>query len=121
MSKPEAQAIMQLGASLLGFNQSAIVIAEYYSLDARLDEFGTVVEYGRQTALAEMLDLADERAQAWLSGVADDDPVSSLYYYDNARLERQGDAFEQLDSLADYWHSAVLSEVLAIFRFSVEG
>jgi hypothetical protein len=121
MSKPEAQAIMQLGASLLGFNQSAIVIAEYYSLDAQIDEFGTVVEYGRQTALAEMLDLADERAQAWLSGVADDDPVSSLYYYDNARLERQGDAFEQLDSLADYWHSAVLSEVLAIFRFSVEG
>jgi hypothetical protein len=112
---------MQLGASLLGFNQSAIVIAEYYSLDAQLDEFGSIVEYGRQTALAEMLSLADERAQVWLSGVADDEPVSSLYYYDNARLERQGDAFEQLDSLADYWHSAVLSEVLAIFRFSVES
>ena len=114
MTKPEAQAIMQLGASILGFNQSAIVIAEYYSLDARVDEFGTVVEYGRQTALADMLDLADQRAKIWLAGVADEDPVSSLYYYDNARLERQGDAFEQLDSLADYWHSAVLSEVLAI-------
>ncbi|CAN5600594.1 hypothetical protein BH23CHL2_BH23CHL2_15800 [soil metagenome] len=118
MTKPEAQAIMQLGASLLAFNQSAVVIAEYYSLDARVDEFGTVVEYGRQTALAEMLDLADQRAKIWLSGVADEEPVSSLYYYDNARLERQGDAFEQLDSLADYWHSAVLSEVLAIFRFA---
>ena len=118
MVKPEAQAIMQLGAAILGFNQSALVIAEYYSLDARVDEFGTVVEYGRQTALADMLDLADERAEIWLSGVADDDPVSSLYYYDNARLERQGDAFEQLDSLGDYWHSAVLSEVLAIFRIA---
>ncbi|HLT20707.1 MAG TPA: hypothetical protein VKZ96_14715, partial [Thermomicrobiales bacterium] len=118
MQKPEAQAIMQLGASLLGFNQSAIVIAEYYSLDARLDEFGAVVEYGRQTALAEMLQLANERADVWLSGVANDEPVSSLYYYDNARLERQGDAFEQLDALADFWHAAVLSEVLAIFQLS---
>jgi hypothetical protein len=104
---------------LLGFNQSAIVIAEYYSLDARIDEFGTVVEYGRETSLADMLELADQRARIWLGGVADDDPVTSLYYYDNARLERQGDAFEQLDSLADFWHSAVLSEVLAIFRLSV--
>jgi uncharacterized protein len=116
MQKPEAQAIMQLGAALLGFNQSAIVIAEYYSLDARIDESGTVVEYGRQTALADMLDLADQRAKVWLSGVAADDPVSSLYYYDNARLERQGDAFEQLDALGHYWQSAVLSEVLAIFQ-----
>ncbi|MEZ4521592.1 MAG: S16 family serine protease [Thermomicrobiales bacterium] len=118
MTKPEAQEIMRLGASLLGFNQSAMLIAEYYSLDARVDEFGSVVEYGRQTALAEMLDLADQRAEVWLSSVADEDPVSPLYYYDNARLERQGDAFEQLDSLGDFWHSAVLSELLAIFRIS---
>ncbi len=121
MQKPEAQAIMQLGAAMLGFNQSAVVIAEYYSLDARVDEFGTVVEYGRQTALANMLDLADQRAEDWLAGVANDDPVSSLYYYDNARLERQGDAFEQLDALADFWYSAVLSEVLAIFQIAAEG
>lgn len=116
MSKPEAQAIMQLGASLLAFNQSALLNAEYYSLAAEVDEFGTVVAYGRQTALAEMLDLADQRAETWLSSVANDDPVSSLYYYDNARLERQGDAFEQLDALGDFWHAAVLAEVLAIFQ-----
>ncbi len=121
MSKPEAQAIMQLGASLLAFNQSALLNAEYYSLDARVDEFGTVVEYGRQTALAEMLDLANDRAETWLSSVANDDPVSSLYYYDNARLERQGDAFQQLDALGDFWHSAVLAEVLAIFQISANG
>ncbi len=118
MVKPEAQAIMQLGAALLGFNQSAIVIAEYYSLDARVDEVGTITDYGRQTALADMLDLADQRAKIWLSGVAADDPVSSLYYYDNARLERQGEASDQLDALGDYWHSAVLSEVLAIFQIA---
>lgn len=115
MRKPEAQAIMWLGASLVGYNQSAVVIAEYYSLDARIDEFGTVVEYGRQTALADMLDLADQRSEAWLNSVAGEDPVPALFYYDNARLQRQGDAFDQLGALSNYWHAAVLSEVLAIF------
>ncbi|MFW6074993.1 MAG: S16 family serine protease [Chloroflexota bacterium] len=115
MDDDEARAIMQLGAALVGYNYSAVIIAEYYSLDARVDEFGGVVDYGRQTALAEMLDLADHRAQEWLSSVADEEPVLSLYYYEIARLQRQGDATEQLSALSGYWLSATLSEVLAIF------
>lgn len=118
MSDPEAQAIMQLGAAMVGYNYSAVNIAQYYSLDARVDELGTVVAYGRQTALADMLDLADQRARSWLSAVADEEPVTPIYYYDNARLQRQGDAADQLSALSSYWYSAVLSEVLLIFANS---
>lgn len=62
-----------------------------------------------------MLDLADQRSEQWLSSVSAEDPVPALFYYDNARIQRQGDAFDQLGALSNYWHAAVLSEVLAIF------
>jgi uncharacterized protein len=115
MNRPEAQASMWLGASLTAYTSSAAVIAKYYSLGAQVDEFGYVVGYDRSTALADMLDLADQRARQWMNGVANEDPVSSLFYYENARIQRQGDPEDQLDALRNYWQSAVLSEVLAIF------
>ncbi|HEX2282832.1 MAG TPA: hypothetical protein VHG52_13830, partial [Thermomicrobiales bacterium] len=118
MLKPEAQATMWLGASMSAYSSSAAVIAKYYSLGAQIDEFGYIVGYDRSTALADMLDLADRRARQWMDGVSAEDPVSSLFYYENARIQRQGDATEQLESLRNYWQSAVLSEVLAIFANS---
>lgn len=118
MSRPEAQATMWLGASMSAYSSSAAVIAKYYSLGAQLDEFGSVIGYDRSTALADMLDLADQRARNWLNVVATEEPVSALFYYENARIQRQGDATDQLESLRSYWQSAVLSEVLAIFANS---
>mgnify|MGYP000341896158 CR=1 FL=1 len=59
--------------------------------------------------------LADERADEWLSAVSDEDPIQALYYYDNARLLRTGDAQDQLLALNYYWQSAILSETLAVF------
>ena len=50
---------------------------------------GYIVGYDRQTSLADMLDLADQRAKTWLNAVAVEDPVQALYYYDNARLYRR--------------------------------
>jgi uncharacterized protein len=115
MNKPEAQATMWLGASMTAYSSSAAVIAKYYSLGAQVDEFGYIYGYDRSTALADMLDLADQRARSWMSAVATEDPVSSLFYYENARIQRQGDATDQMDALRNYWQSAVLSEVLLIF------
>jgi predicted S18 family serine protease len=115
MSNPQAQAMMWLGASQTAFVSSALVIAEYYSLDAQLDETGSIVDYGRSTALADMLDLADQRSRVWLSAVAAEDPVPALYYFENARLLRTGSASEQIEALRSYWQSAILSEVLSSF------
>lgn len=115
MNKPEAKATMWLGASMTAYSSSAAVISKYYSLGAQIDEFGYIYGYDRSTALADMLDLADRRARDWMAAVANEDPVSSLYYYENARIQRQGDATDQLDALRNFWQSAVLSEVLLIF------
>lgn len=121
MNKPEAQASMWLGASMTAYSSSAAVIAKYYSLGAQVDEFGYIYGYDRSTALADMLDLADQRAREWMNGVADEDPVSSLFYYENARIQRQGDPVDQLDALRNFWQSAVLSEVLLIFANSANS
>ena len=113
--KPEVQASVNLGASLTAYSQSASLIAKYYSLGAQVDENGYITGYDRQTSLADMLDLADQRARTWLSSVAGEDPVSAIYYYDNARLYRTGTADDQLIALNYYWQSAILSATLGIF------
>jgi len=115
MSNPEAQAMMWLGASQTAYASSAVVIAEYYSLGAEIDETGTIVDYSRSTALADMLDLADQRSRDWLSAAAVEDPVPPIYYFDNARLLRTGDAEEQIEALRGFWQSTILSQVLANF------
>jgi hypothetical protein len=119
VTKPEAKSWVNLGSSLTSFSQSASLIAKYYSLGAQLDEDGYIVGYDRQSSLADMLDLADQRARTWLGAVATEDPVLPLYYYDNARLYRTGDAQDQLTALTYFWSSAILSQTLA--AFTVEG
>ena len=118
--KPEAKSWVFLGSALTSYSQSAGLIAKYYSLGAQVDESGYIVGYDRQSSLADMLDLADQRAKSWLSSVAAEDPVQALYYYDNARLYRTGDANDQLTALNYYWQSAILSATLAAFTGGVE-
>ncbi len=118
MSRPEAQATMWMGASMTAYITSSSLIAKYYSLGAQVDEFGYIVGFDRSTGMADMLDLADQRARQWTNGVADEDPVSSLYYYENARILRQGDSTDQLDALRNYWQAAMLSSVLSIIADS---
>ncbi|HUG17261.1 MAG TPA: S16 family serine protease [Thermomicrobiales bacterium] len=120
MLKPEARASVNLGAALTAYSHSASLIAKYYSLGAQIDEGGYIVGYDRQTALADMLDLADQRARAWSQAVANQDPIMSVYYYDNARLLRTGDAQEQLLALNYYWQSAIFSATLRILTNTEE-
>lgn len=120
MLKPDARASVNLGAALTAYSHSSSLIAKYYSLGAQIDESGYIVGYDRQTSLADMLDLADQRARSWSSAVADQDPIQSVYYYDNARLLRTGDAQDQLTALNFYWQSAIFSATLRIFSESAE-
>jgi hypothetical protein len=113
----ETQAsVAVLGSSLSAWGESAAVLAKYYSLDAQLDEGFNVVGFGRERALSDMLDLADERAANLISLVADEEPVSALYYHENAASYREGTAQDKVTALFYNWQAAVFGEALAYFN-----
>jgi hypothetical protein len=93
-----------------------VVLAKYYSLDAQLDEGFNVVGFGRERALSDMLDLADERAANLISLVADEEPVTALYYHENAASYREGTAEDKVTALFYNWQAAVFGEALAYFN-----
>ncbi len=116
MMKAEAQASVNLGSALTAYCQSASLIAKYYSLGAQVDETGYVVGYDRQSSLVDMLDLADQRAQQWLSLRRRTRTRSRACTTTTtpaccAAVTPE----EQLSALNYYWQSAILSETLAVF------
>lgn len=115
MIEPGQVASLTLGSSLTAYSSSATVLAKYYSLGAELDEYATVTGYERSAALADMLDLADRRADEIMRAVATEEPISALYYYENARIFRQGGPDDQMNALNYYWQSAILAQLLGIF------
>jgi len=115
--KDETQAsVAVLGSSLSAWGESAAVLAKYYSLDAQLDEGFNVVGFGRERALSDMLELADERAANLISLVAEEEPVSALYYHENATSYREGSAQDKVTALFYNWQAAVFGEALAYFN-----
>jgi len=104
---------MILGNSLGTYARSAGLIAKYYSLDAQVDESGNVVAIGRERALADMLDLADQRAKELIGLNGDDVPVPAVVYYENARMLRQGSPSDQLEALKGYWAASSIASVQA--------
>lgn len=118
--KPDAKSWVYLGSALTAYSQSASLIAKYYSLGARVDDSGYITSFDRQSSLADMLDLADQRAKTWVNSIADEDPIESLYYYDNARIFRTGNANDQLSALNAYWQSAILSATLSAFTGGIK-
>jgi len=113
--EPQAS-IAVLGSSLSAWGESAVVLAKYYSLDAQLDEGFNVVGFGRERALSDMLDLADERAANLISLVADEEPVTATYYHENAASYREGTAQDKVTALFYNWQAAVFGEALAYFN-----
>lgn len=115
VDEPQASAAV-LGASLSAWGTSAVVVAKYYSLGAQFDEYLNVVGFDRERSLSDMLDLANQRASELLSLVADEEPVSALYYHENARSYREGTAEDKLSALFYDWQAAILAEALAYFN-----
>ncbi len=107
------KAALILGNSISNYGQSASLVAKYYSLGAQLDENGDVVEIQRERALADMLDLADQRAREAIALNGEDVPVTAVLYYEAARLQRQGDPADQLEALQSYWTATALAQIQA--------
>jgi len=102
-----------LGNSISAYAQSSALVAKHYSLGAELDESGSVVRVARERTLADMLDLADQRARELISLNGADVPVTAVIYYENARMERQGGPEDQLQALQSYWSATTLAQVQA--------
>jgi len=104
---------LELGNSISNYALTSVLVAKHYALGAQLDENGNIVSITRERALADMLDLADQRARELIGLNGDDVPVMAILNYENARLERQGGPEDQLSALQDYWTAATLAGVQA--------
>lgn len=102
-----------LGNNMGNFALSASLVAKHYSLGAELDAKGNVTGVTRERALADMLDLADQRARELIALNGEEVPVMAILLYEIARLQRQGDITEQIDALQTYWQAATLAQVQA--------
>ncbi len=113
LGDPNDAARLELGNSISNYALTSALVAKHYALGAQMDEEGNIVSITRERALADMLDLADQRARELIAYNGDDTPVMAILYYENARLERQGGPEDQLDALQDYWTAAALASVQA--------
>jgi uncharacterized protein len=111
----EASAYAKLGGALAAYSSSTGLIAKYYSLDAALDEGLNVVEFGRERALMDTLDLADEQARGSIALLVANgvDPSLSVINYESARLSREGGTDEKMEALTGFWDVYIHTRALA--------
>lgn len=114
-TEPE-RSIAILGSALTAWAQSNLLLAKYYSLGAEYDFDLGVTGFSRERALTDTLDLASDRAEELLRLVGDEEPVPALYYHENAKSYREGDAEDKISALFYDWQAAALAEMLAYFN-----
>jgi hypothetical protein len=114
-TEPE-RSIAVLGSALTAWAESNLVLAKYYSLGAEYDLDQGITGFSRERALTDTLDLASDRAEELLRLVAEEEPVSALYYHENAKSYREGDAQDKISALFYDWQAAALAEMLAYFN-----
>jgi len=91
MADPKHQARLVLGNNVSNFALSSSLVAKYYSLGAELDENGNVTSIARERALADMLDLADQRARELIALNGEEAPVIAILAVAASRRPRGSD------------------------------
>lgn len=111
----EASAYAQLGGALSAYSASTGLIAKYYSLDAQLDENLDITGWGKERALIDTLDLADEQARGSISFLRKNnvDPALFIVTYESSRLAREGGVSEKMTALTGFWDVYIYSRALA--------
>jgi hypothetical protein len=111
----EASAYAKLGGALAAYSSSTGLIAKYYSLDATLDGDLNVLAFGRERALMDTLDLADEQARGSIAYLVANgvDASMSIISYENARLAREGTTDEKMEALTGFWDVYIHTRALA--------
>ncbi len=105
-----------LGAALTSFADSAASLADHYSYQAERDADGYITGFTNEKALAASLDFSRGRARAMIAEVAEggNDVALPILYYQNAGVEREGDAENKLSALSDYWTAGLYARVAGI-------
>ncbi len=104
-----------LGGALSAYSMSTALLAKYYSLEAQLDENMTPVAFGREKAMLNMVNLADQQAQQAINHLQQKgaDPALLTIGYEMARVGREGEAVDKLDALSTLWEVFVQGRILA--------
>ena len=109
-------ALAALGGALNSYVLSSGLVAKYYSLGVQIDKDGNTTGVSNERNMINMLDFADKRAKESI-GLAvslNTDPVQSVLYYDQAKIEREGDISAKFSALTDFWRAAMQAQAMAM-------
>jgi hypothetical protein len=114
---PDAGVYARIGTALQSYRLSSGLIAKYYSLDAKIDQRFTLLGFGRQDALQQMLSFAQQRSRESInrSRTARLHTLWPTLDYQYAKVGQQGGAAEQLASLKSYWAASQNSDLMQFF------
>lgn len=104
-----------LGASLMGFADSAASLGQHYAYQAETDDGGNITGFSNDRALTKGLDFARARAQLMIAIADKGRDISALptLYYQSAGILREGSPADKLDALNDYWTASLLAGTMA--------
>ena len=112
----DAGAYATLGGSLYSYVLSSTLVSKYYSLDAQVDENGSITGVGRERAMINMLDFAEKRAKEYigLAGTTGAEPVQAVLNYEGGKVNREGDLDDKFGALSDYWTASLQSQIIGV-------
>ncbi len=110
-----AAAYANLGGSTILYARSATLLAKYYSLDAEVDDSGSVIALGHEQALANALDIGEEQGAGAITVLRDKktDPAIVVASFEIAGVDREGDLDAKLDALSGFFEVYVNARLLA--------
>lgn len=117
IGKGPGRSYAQLGFAVASYMSSSQLVAQYYSLGAKLDDSGAIVGFQRERALTSMLDAASERARERIAAAekVGVDPSLPIILFQAGRASRDaGSADKKLAALDNYWKSSVYARLLTL-------
>ncbi len=113
----EPAAYATLGGALASYIFSSAVVAKYYSLGAQQDKAGNLVAVRRERAMIRMLDFAEKRTRELiaLAKKTGNEPVQPIVYYEDGKIDREGNVTEKFSGLESFWQASLQAELMTIF------
>ncbi len=110
-----AAAYANLGGATALYARSATLLAKYYSLNALIDDNGTIIGVSHESALTTALENGQKAAAGAISVLRDKktDPGLEVGAFEIAGVEREGDTSQKLDALGNLFSSYIGARVLA--------
>ncbi|MCJ7439008.1 MAG: hypothetical protein MUP97_14760 [Acidimicrobiia bacterium] len=108
-------AYADLGGATLLYARSAMLLAKYYSLQAKTDENGDIVAVRHEQALTNALEIGQDQAAGAISMLRSKktDPALPASQFEVAGVEREGDLNQKFEALSDLYGAFVGARLLA--------